>query len=263
MPKNGFEQVRTSTGDAAVKLELVRELANFVKRGLTRHDSSASGLRVGSVVNAIRSVLADFLANGQKERLTQAELRERALNAYFEECEANARLYLKEPLAPIPLTHWPEEVALLRQRYGEVAAWREKGEPTLEGALAMAWRNLRLAQQRWMVWLALGSMFWHTPEGSYRQGDESAEVRDFNAVSEALRRELQAMEMRLLMFGLFSEGEDAAAVRRWARHTHLGAGMSVMEYLQADCQLPSSWSCEDEDQFRAALHPAAQEDDEG
>lgn len=263
MANNGFSQLRISASDAAVKLELVRELANFVKRGLTRHDSSASGLRVGSVANAIRSVLADSLASGQKERLTQAELRERALNAYFDECEANARLYLKEPLAPMSLTHWKEEEAILRQRYGEVAAWRDTGEPTLEGALAMAWRNLRRTQQRWMVWLALGSMFWHTPEGSYRQGAESAEVRDFNAVSDALRRELQAMEKRLLMFGLLSEGEDAAAVRRWARHTHLGAGMSVMEYLQADGQLPSFWSCEEEDQFRAALHPAAQAADEG
>lgn len=261
MANKGFEQVRTSASDAAVKLALVQELAYFVKRGLERLEATGPSVRVASVVNAIRSVLADSLVSGHQERLKQPELRQRVLNAYFDECEANARLYLKEPLVPVALTHWKEEAVILRQRYGDVEAWRETAQPTLEGALDMAWRNLRLAQQRWMAWLALGSMFWHTPEGLYRPGNGQgvrAEVHDFNAVSDALRRELQAMEKRLLMFGLLSEGEAASAVRRWAHRTHLGEGMSVMEYLRVDGQLPSSWSCEEENQFRASLSQAAQ-----
>lgn len=257
MANNGFAQLRTSTSDAAVKLELVQALAYFVKRGLERFDASGAGLRVGSVVNAIRSVLADSLIHSHSERLKPVELRTRALNAYFDECEANARLYLKETFVPVPVTHWEEESVVRRQRYGASEDWRETEPPTLEGALTMAWRNLRVAQQRWMAWMALGSMFWQTPEGRYHQGDESAEVRDFNAVSEALRRVRMAMEKRLLMFGLLSEGEDAAVVRQWAYRTHLGEGMSVMEYLTNDGVLPSSWSCEEEDQFRASLRQAA------
>lgn len=122
--------------------------------------------------------------------------------------------------------------------------------------MGMSMHNLRMAQQRWLVWLALGSMFWTTPEGIYRQRDESPEVLDFNAVSDALRRELQTMEKRLLMFALLSGGDDAATVRHWVLQTQLGEGMSVMEYLTADGVLPSSWSVEDEVRFRASLHQA-------
>ncbi len=205
---------------------------------------------MGSVVNAIRAALADSMVQGTTEKLSEAELRKRLVTAYLDEYQADCRLYLKEQVAPMPVSRWAEEEALITALYGEHQPYGVDAPPSLDGALTVAWLNLRRAQQRWMAWLGLGAMFWQTPEGRARDGAEAA---DFEAVSKALRLELRAMEKRMLMFSLLKGGEAAEKARAWLLTTTLCDGMSVMEYLELDGALPSSWRTDDDVALRASI----------
>ncbi len=250
MPDNGFKNVRTTASDAKVKLHFVRELTYFVERGLEKFGHPSSGVRLAAVVNAIRASLADSMVHGFAEKLSETELRTRLVTAYLDEYQADCRLYLKEQVAPVPVSRWDEEMALITARYGEHMPYGADAPPSLDGALAVAWLNVRRAQQRWMAWMGLGAMFWQTPEGRNRNGRE---VVDFEAVSKALRQELRSMEKRMLMFSLIKGGEAAEKARAWLLTTTLCEGMSVMEYLELDGVLPNSWRTDDDVALRASI----------
>lgn len=246
---NGFSNVRTTASDARVKLKLVQELAYFVSRGLEKYGFPPPQARWATVVNAILATLADSMIHGSTERMPDAALRTRALEAYLAEFEANCRMYLKESVVPVSVTRWDEEDSLIQARYGSTVAYAT-ATPSLDGALDMAWLNLRRAQQRWITWMCLGSMLHNTPQGRER---DSAEYRDFEAVSKVLLSEVRGMEKRVLMFSLLKGGEAADKARSWLLQTTLCEGMSVMEYLEYDGQLPSGWRSADEESLRASF----------
>ncbi|WP_157641869.1 hypothetical protein [Burkholderia ubonensis] len=232
-----------------MKLELVEELARFVQRGLERFCPPSAQVRTAPVVNAIKAALAESMIHGHTERMTPAEARERLLEAYLAEYEGNCTLYLKEAVVPVPVTRWDEEPAAIVKRY-ETTVGRQQPEPNLDGALAMSWHNLRRAQQRWVAWLCLGAMLHSTPQGRER---DSTEVRDLDTVARALMSEVRSMEKRVLMFSLLKGGDAADQAREWLRKTTLSHGMSVMEYLETDGQLPASWRSADEKALRESL----------
>ena len=246
---HGFSNVRTTASDARVKLKLVQELAYFVSRGLEKFGFPPSQARWAPVVNAIQATLAESMLHGVTERMPEETLRMRALEAYLAEFDANSRMYLKEVVIPVAVTRWDEEESLIQKRYGSAVAFTT-ATPSLDGALEMAWLNLRRAQQRWITWMCLGSMLHNTPQGRER---DSAEYRDFEAVSKVLLGELRGMEKRVLMFSLLKGGEAAETARTWLLQTTLCEGMSVMEYLEYDGQLPSGWRSVDEQALRASF----------
>lgn len=249
---NGFSNVRTSASDARVKFQLVKELAYFVSRGLEKFGFPSSGVRSAPVVSAIQATLAESMAHGVTEKLAEAALRERLLKDYLVEFDANSKMFLKEVITPTSVTRWEEEDDIIKQRYGEVVPYT-KAEPSVEGALEMAWMNLRRAQQRWIVWMCLGSMLHNTPQGRERH---SAEYQDFEAVSDVLRHEMRGMEKRVLMFALLKGGDAAQQAREWLLKTTLCQGMSVMEYLEYDGALPGSWQTTDEEALRQSIAAA-------
>ncbi|WP_157657794.1 hypothetical protein [Burkholderia ubonensis] len=247
----GFSNVQTTANDAVAKLNLVEELSRFVQQGLDKLPPSQ--VRTAPVVNAIKAALADSMVHGHSERQTVAATRQRLLDAYLTEYDGNCRLFFKELVVPARLTRWEEEEHVLAQRY-DIAPSRLAPLPSLDGALEMAWLNLRRAQQRWIVWLCLGSMLHHTPQGRER---DSAEVRDHSEVARMLLGEVRTMEKRVLMFSLLKGGEATRRARDWLLRTALGDGMSVMEYLEYDGQLPSSWRSDDEQALRASFRDTA------
>lgn len=244
-----FNRVRTTASDAQVKLKLVQELTCFIGRGLEKFGHPPSQLRWQAISNTIQAILADSMLTGVVERLTAPALHERVLEAFFTEYDANCRLYLKEIVVPVAMTRFGEESAIIAHRYSAEVSHLEPA-PTLDGALDMAWLNLRRAQQRWIVWMCLGSMLHNTPQGRARDG---VEFGDFDAVSKVLMGELHRSEKRMLMFALLKGGEAAETARAWLLATTLCEGMSVMEYLEYDTQLPSRWRVADEEAFRASL----------
>ncbi|KVP96779.1 hypothetical protein WJ97_12935 [Burkholderia ubonensis] len=247
---NGFSNVQTTSNDAAVKLALVEELSRFVQRGLDRFCLPSSQVRMAPVVNAIKAALADSMLHGHTERMSEAAARERLLEAYLTEYDGNCKLYLKEAVVPVRVTRWDEEASAIAKRY-ESSVEHKTPEPSLDGALTMAWLNLRRAQQRWIAWLCLGAMLHNTPQGRER---DSAEVRDLDTVARTLMGEVRGMEKRVLMFALLKGGEAAEKARKWLLQTTLCQGMSVMEFLEFDGQLPSSWRADDEKSLRASFH---------
>lgn len=246
---NSFCVVRTTASDAKAKLLLVKELAYFISKGINKMGFPPSGLRTASVVNAIQATLAEAMTYGGTENLTETAARERVLNAYLAEFDGNSKLFLKELVTPTTVTSWDEEEALITKRYGKAVAYPEV-QPTLDGALEMAWLNLRRAQQRWVTWMCLGAMLHQTPQGRER---DSAEYQDFEAVSQALRNEMRGMEKRVLMFALLKGGDAAVEAREWLMRTTLSEGMSVMEYLEYDGALPSSYRGDDEKALRESI----------
>lgn len=247
---NSFCVVRTTASDAKAKLLLVKELAYFISKGINKMGFPPSGLRTASVVNAIQATLAEAMTYGGTENLTEKAARERALEGYFAEFDGNSKLFLKELVTPTAVTSWDEEEeALIAKRYGKAVPYA-KVPPTLDGALEMAWLNLRRAQQRWITWMCLGAMLHQTPQGRER---DSAEYQDFEAVSQALRHEMRGMEKRVLMFALLKGGDAAVEAREWLMRTTLSEGMSVMEYLEYDGALPSSYRGDDEKALRESI----------
>ncbi len=114
---NSFCAVRTTAPDAKAKLQLVKELAYFVSKGINKMGFPPSGLRTASVVNAIQASLAESMVYGSTEKITEKVLRERVLNAYLAEFDGNSKLFLKELVTPTPVTSWDEEKALITKRY--------------------------------------------------------------------------------------------------------------------------------------------------
>lgn len=243
---HGFSDVRTTASDAQVKFKLVQELAYFVSRGIEKFGFPPAKVRWASVANALQAALAESMLHGSTERMTATALRQRVLDAYLTEYDANCKLYLKEVVVPTAVTRWDEEEAAIAKRYGAVVPYTTPA-PSLDGALEMAWLNLRRAQQRWMTWMCLGSMLHNTPQGRER---DSAEFSDFDGVSKLLLSEMRGMEKRVLMFSLLKGGDAAEKARTWLLKTTLCEGMSVMEYLEYDGQLPSGWRSADEQSLR-------------
>lgn len=250
--RNGFSAVRTTASDATTKLQLVQELTYFVSRGLEKFGFLPSKTRWASVSNAIQAALADSVVNGVTEKVSAAEQRQRVLEAFFDEFDANCKMFLKEVVVPVAVTRWDEEGEVIANRYGTLAEYKV-AKPTLDDALAMAWLNLRRAQQRWMTWMCLGAILHNTPQGRER---DSAEFQDFEGVSKALLSEVRGMEKRVLMFSLLKGGDAANQAKAWLLTTTLCEGMSVMEYLECDGQLPSNWRSDDEAAFRASMRGA-------
>lgn len=249
--RSEFSNIRSSASVAKVKLELVQEMTRFVARGI-KQVGSASLVRWAPVSNAVQAALVESVMHGVTERVAEQEVRKRVLVSFFDEYDANSRPGLKGTVPPVALTRWDEEESLILERYGVLAGYKTV-DPSLDGALEMAWLNLHRAQQRWMVWLCLGSLLHNTALGR-EQG--SQEVDDFNAVLKALLLETRSMEKRVLMFALLKGGDAAANARDWVLRTTLAQGMSVMEYLEYDGQLPHSWSVADEEALRASLAAA-------
>lgn len=245
----GFSNVSTTASDARIKLKLVRELSSFISRGFDKYGLPSPDVRWASVTNAIQACLAESILQGATERMPEEAVRERVIAAYLDEYGRNCQLFLKDEVLPTAVTHWAEESALIQKRFGSQAAYKTVA-PSLDGALEMAWMNLRRAQQRWICWLCLGAMLYSTPQGRERS---SAECNDFDRAAKALLNDVRLMEKRMLMFALLKGGEAAEQAKAWLLKTTLSAGMSVMEYLEYDGQVPSSWRTADEQALRATF----------
>lgn len=252
---HAFKDVRTTAGDASAKLILVTMLSRFILQGLNRHAGSIGALRANfnSIVNEIKASLPESIVyNEPAAKEKQKAYREAALTAYFEAYAETCKTFLKEVVPPFPVTDWAEEAEMSEAYFRVPSVKRHVGKvtPDVAGALEIAWLNVRRAQQRWVSWLCLGSMFKNTGAG---QSQESIEQAYFQRVSMHLLQEVNEMVRRLVMFSLFQGGEQADAVRKWLLKTSFSRGMSVMEYLEVDGRMPGSWYPSDENSFRSSL----------
>lgn len=253
--KSAFAQIQTTSDEAAIKLDLVDELARFVESRFARLGQPLAAVRWAPVVNCIKAELSAFAIKGRKGSTPKDGLRQLVIEHYFAEYETNCRTFLHEIVHPVAVTHWAEEAAHIVAHYGSER--RPPAEsPTVAGALEMAWANLRTAQQRWAVWLCLGAMLHRTAAGRER---DSAELQDYSAISSVLKADVKDMSRRVMAFAILDGGESLDQVRHWMHKTMLSGSMSVMEYLSYDNGLPHSWRAEDEKGFRASIAVACSE----
>lgn len=250
--KSAFAQIQTTSDEAAIKLDLVDELARFVESRFARLGQPLAAVRWAPVVNCIKAELSAFAIKGRKGSTPKDGLRQLVIEHYFAEYETNCRTFLHEIVHPVAVTHWAEESAHILANYGGERRLPAEA-PTVAGALDMAWANLRTAQQRWAVWLCLGAMLHRTAAGRER---DSAEVQDYSAVSSVLNADVKAMSRRVMAFAILDGGDGLSKVRQWMHKTMLSPSMSVMEYLSYDNGLPHSWRAEDENGFRASIAAA-------
>lgn len=256
---NEFAALQTTAPEASVKLQLVREMVRFVRLGLKDPLNPKPQASLITVASAVQAGFVDSLVAGQGSAAGDGSVCSHILESFFDEYDSNCRLYYKELVPPVTLTLWKEEAELVVRRYGTLVT-RLDVQATVEGALKIAWANLRRAQQRWAIWLVLGSLFQKTPEG---QRAETEAARSYEVVSRALLADLETMTKRMLMFALVVGGAEAEEAKHWVLRTSLGEGMALVEMLTYDGALPLKWLRTSEAELRDSIKHATMRVDHG
>lgn len=249
----GFKLINTTKNDAEAKIELIEHICGFVKLGLEKYGFKESNGAWWIVKSTLQSSLGFSALNGVGESLDTTRIRDRLMASYYDNYENLCDMLFGEIVQPVSVTTWAEEDLLVADRYKE-AACRSMEEPSVDGALRMAWMNMGRARQRLVAWMSLGEMLENTQEGRDRNGMVYLE---FEKVSKTIQAEVMEMERNVLMFSLLKGGEAADKARKWAIKSVLKEDNSVMEYLKLDGELVSRWDANEEEEFRKSIFESA------
>lgn len=253
-----FERLNSTQTEARVKLELVNHLAAFVRRGMPQAGFSSSNLQPDVIVNAIVATLARSLVNGMVDPVSDESLREQLIQAYLYKYEQVCRMQSVAASPAVLVTDWPQEAREMFAILKAMPVAAPYVEPTVAGALDMAWHNLYEAQQRWVVWLCLAAMYHQTPEGySVRMGKGAVQPGPgalmLDDVSQCLIQQMRKQERHMMMFAIIQGGAALGKAQEWICQHSLSADMSIMEYLSLNNRIQGSWCTEEEESFRASL----------
>lgn len=253
-----FERLTSTQTEARVKLELVNHLFAFVRRGMPQEGFSSISPQPDIVVNAIVATLARSLVHGAVEAISADTMRENVLQAYLYKYAQVCRMHSVTTSPVVLVTDWPEEAREVGSILKTMPVSAPKVEPSVAGALDMAWHNLHEAQQRWVAWLCLASMYHQTPDGyAVRMGKGAAQPSQgskmLDEVSLYLVQQISKQERYMMMFAIVQGGDALDKAKEWIGQHAMSRGMSVMEYLTVNNRFSGPWSSAAEDSFRASI----------